>query len=340
MSGAEAENRLLRRAIETITSSLELDEVLAATLELVTEATGGDACFLLPVGRRAGAPRAARRIARSSRTRSARCRCARRGRFGLGGRAPRRRRHPRGQVGRLPLQVLPRARRRAVHRRCSRFRWSPRSRRAVGVFNVHSRGAAAASPRPTSAFLRLIASLIAERDRERQPVPDARRARRPRWRTSSARPSRSQEEERRRVATEIHDGVTQQLVSIWYRLQACGAEPSRRPRPGRARAGRRASSSWTMPWRRRASRSTTCARRSWTTSGWRRACARWRCASSGRGQCRGRARRRRTGSRLPPHHEVALYRIAQEAVTNVRKHANAGERCASWLRGSRRQGRC
>jgi signal transduction histidine kinase len=31
----------------------------------------------------------------------------------------------------------------------------------------------------------------------------------------------AQEEERRRVATEIHDGVTQQLISIWYRVQAC-----------------------------------------------------------------------------------------------------------------------
>ena len=42
----EAENRLLHRVIETITSSVELDAVLAATVELVTEATGGDACFL------------------------------------------------------------------------------------------------------------------------------------------------------------------------------------------------------------------------------------------------------------------------------------------------------
>src|SRR6266542_1919273 len=36
---------------------------------------------------------------------------------------------------------------------------------------------------------------------------------------------------RRRVAAEIHDGVTQQLVSVWYRLQAIGrslrAEPDR-----------------------------------------------------------------------------------------------------------------
>jgi signal transduction histidine kinase len=31
----------------------------------------------------------------------------------------------------------------------------------------------------------------------------------------------AQEEERRRVATEIHDGVTQHLISIWYRMNAC-----------------------------------------------------------------------------------------------------------------------
>src|SRR5262245_23108333 len=42
----------------------------------------------------------------------------------------------------------------------------------------------------------------------------------------------AQEEERRRVAADIHDGVTQQLVSIWYRLQACGR--SLRDDPDRA----------------------------------------------------------------------------------------------------------
>lgn len=31
----------------------------------------------------------------------------------------------------------------------------------------------------------------------------------------------AQEEERRRVATEIHDGVMQQLISVWYRMNAC-----------------------------------------------------------------------------------------------------------------------
>src|SRR5262245_63313724 len=46
MGRVEAENRLRHRVIETITSSVELDAVLAATVELVTEATGGDACFL------------------------------------------------------------------------------------------------------------------------------------------------------------------------------------------------------------------------------------------------------------------------------------------------------
>src|SRR6202022_4797640 len=31
----------------------------------------------------------------------------------------------------------------------------------------------------------------------------------------------AQEDERRRVATEIHDGVTQHLISIYYRMNAC-----------------------------------------------------------------------------------------------------------------------
>src|SRR5260370_13168142 len=62
----------------------------------------------------------------------------------------------------------------------------------------------------------------------------------------------AQEEERRRVATEIHDGGAQQLISIWYRVQACerlvepgpppargaleGAKPLIRAGPKRAQA--------------------------------------------------------------------------------------------------------
>jgi two-component system, NarL family, sensor kinase len=46
LASVEAENRLLHRVVETITSDLGLDTVLRSVVDLVAEATRGDACFL------------------------------------------------------------------------------------------------------------------------------------------------------------------------------------------------------------------------------------------------------------------------------------------------------
>jgi hypothetical protein len=58
----EAENRILHRVIEAISSSLDLDVVLHETIALVIEATRGDACFPSPVGTGAAGPHPACRL--------------------------------------------------------------------------------------------------------------------------------------------------------------------------------------------------------------------------------------------------------------------------------------
>jgi len=131
-----------------------------------------------------------------------------------------------------------------------------------------------------------------------------------------------QEEERRRVATEIHDGVTQQLVSIWFRVHACQRLLDRGEVAGAiAELGTmKQAIDETLAETRNAIynlRPATLddlglvaalhefASRFQTETG-------IQCSVEAAGE-----------SRLPPHLETALYRIAQEALANVRKHAGA-----------------
>lgn len=317
LRSVEAENRLLHRAIETITSSLELDSVFGATLDLVTETTGGDVCFLFlwDPGHERLALRAASAPFQDA-------------------------------VGRVHLALgegisgwV------AAHREVvvipkdkwadSRWKYFPELRgelftsmlsvpmvstsgHLVGVFNVHARERPEFSESDID-VLRLIASLIARaienanlfRDLAEKEATLEQLVRR----TIDA-----QEEERRRLATDIHDGVTQKLISIWYRLHACGH--SLRDDPERA------------------DRELATARELVDSA-----------LEEARGAIYdlrpailddlGLAPSLRTlalqqlqgaveieldvedGISLPPHHEVALYRIAQEAITNIRKHAMA-----------------
>jgi signal transduction histidine kinase len=129
-----------------------------------------------------------------------------------------------------------------------------------------------------------------------------------------------QEEERRRVATEIHDGVTQQLVSVWYRLQAVAR--SLRAEPDRAERDLAAASSLVDDALEEARVAIYNLRPSVLDDLGLGPSLRTLALRQLEGQVEVElAIQDVTG--LPPHHEVALYRIAQEAVTNVRKHADA-----------------
>jgi two-component system NarL family sensor kinase len=132
----------------------------------------------------------------------------------------------------------------------------------------------------------------------------------------AARTVEAQELERRRLAGEIHDGISQRLVSLWYHLLA--AEDATEDTPRLCRELEVA--------------------KELTTA----ALAEARAAIVGLrpsvlddlGLGPGLESLARTLSgfqvelditaeRLPPHVEVALYRIAQEALQNVAKHAEA-----------------
>jgi two-component system NarL family sensor kinase len=126
----------------------------------------------------------------------------------------------------------------------------------------------------------------------------------------------AQEFERRRLAGEIHDGISQRLISLWYRLQA--AEGA-------------AGNQELLAQELDAAKELTTAALDET----RRAIAGLRPSvldDLGLGPSLESLANTLTGPevdldvgpcRLPTHVEMALYRIAQEALQNVLKHAGA-----------------
>lgn len=131
-----------------------------------------------------------------------------------------------------------------------------------------------------------------------------------------------QEEERRRVATEIHDGVTQQLVSIWFRVHACQRLLERNA-VDEALTELSATKSL-IDQTLVDARSAIYNLRPATLDDLGLVAALHELASTFQEE---------TGVdvsvaapaeiRVPPHLETALYRIAQEALTNVKKHSRA-----------------
>ncbi|MGZ8570614.1 MAG: GAF domain-containing sensor histidine kinase [Actinomycetota bacterium] len=316
-SSVEAENRLLRRAIETITSSLELDAVFGATIDLVTETTGGDVCFLFlwdPLHERLDLRAASAPFQEA--------------------------------VGKVQLELgegisgwV------AEHREVvvipedkwadSRWKYWPELRgelfnsmlsvpmvsgsgELVGVFNVHSRGRPEFSESDVE-VLSLVASLIA-RAIENANLFRALAEKEATLEQLVRMTIDAQEEERRRLATEIHDGVTQTLISIWYRLQACGN--SLRDEPDRAE-GELATARELVDAALGEARGAIYDLRPSILDDLGLAPSLRTLAFQ---QLQGEVEIElavEDGISLPPHHEVAVYRIAQEAVTNIRKHAEA-----------------
>lgn len=130
----------------------------------------------------------------------------------------------------------------------------------------------------------------------------------------------AQEEERRRVATEIHDGVTQYLVSIWYRVHACERLLLRDPEAAGAEL---AATKELIDEALAEARGAILDLRPATLDDLGLAPSLEALV----------ARAFRDGDvntfvdatplELVPHVEVALYRIAQEALNNVKRHADA-----------------
>jgi two-component system, NarL family, sensor kinase len=214
---AQAENRVLNRIIEVLFSGSDLDDVLSATTTLILEAVSADACFVHLIDEKQG---------------------------GLVLRAAS---DPfRDMVGHVRLKIGEGVAGWVTEHRTSavvpdkwsdeRYKYIPElggerysslasiplicpSGRLIGAFNIHNVEPRDFTPEAL-AFLEHVGSMVAAAIEHaalfREVVAKERALQGMVERTVQA-----QEEERRRVATEIHDGVTQHLISIWYRMNAC-----------------------------------------------------------------------------------------------------------------------
>ena len=311
-----AENRLLRLAIDLTSSDLDLAEILHRVPDLVTEATGSDVCFVHLVDED-------------------------RQRVVLAGATP-----PFDEVvGTVELAigegvagwVARNAEPAVIPDKWSdrRYRYIPALRgqefrslvsvpmlaggRVVGVLNVHSREERVYGQNDL-VLLTGVSSLVA-RTIEKARLYQRLAEREETLERFAARTVEAQELERRRLAGEMHDGISQRLISLWYHLLAAEDAASQDPGP---KAGT-------------VTRELTAAKELATA-----ALAEARAAivglrpsvldDLGLGAGLESLARSLSGltveldieaERLPPHVEVALYRIAQEALQNVVKHADA-----------------
>jgi len=310
-SSLEAENRLLRLVIDLTSSDLDLGEVLRRVPALVTEATGSDVCFVHLVDEE-------------------------RQRVVLAGATP-----PFDEVvGTVELAIgegvagwVARNAEPAVipdKWNDQRYRYIPALRgedyaslvsvpmlvegRVVGVLNVHSEQQRTYGDADL-ALLTGVANLVArsvEKAQLHQRLADREEA----LEAFAARIVEAQEKERRHLAGEIHDGISQRLVSLWYHLLAAGdatGDPALLERElGLAKELATAALDET--------RSAIAGLRPSVLD------------DLGLGPGLESLVRTLSGvtvqldviaERLPSHMDVALYRIAQEALQNVMKHAGA-----------------
>jgi len=216
-ASVEAENRLLHRVVETITSNQGIDAVLRSIVELVVEATRGDACFLHLWDPRTGGLvlRAA-----SAGFEDAVGKVRLRQGEGIAGWAAEHR-----QVVTIGddkwadprYKYIPELRGEDYASLIS-LPMVRRGHRVVGVVNVHTKARRHHTDEEV-AVLSDVAGLLAgivENARLYSRLAE-REAELERF---AARTIELQELERRRVAADIHDGISQRLVSLWYHLSA------------------------------------------------------------------------------------------------------------------------
>ncbi|HVA38068.1 MAG TPA: sensor histidine kinase [Candidatus Dormibacteraeota bacterium] len=131
----------------------------------------------------------------------------------------------------------------------------------------------------------------------------------------------AQEEERQRVAGDIHDGLTQQLVGIWYRVHACERLIETAPQAAReelavikARIDESLVEARNALYNLRPSTLDDLG----LLPALHSLVARFQEETGVHGRIVAEAL-----PDLPEHYEIALYRIVQEALNNARKHAQA-----------------
>lgn len=308
-----AENHLLRRIIEVTSSDLDVREASQRAAALVTEATGSDVCFV--------------HIVEEDRDRVV-----------LAGATP-----PFDELaGTVELAigegvagwVAQHGEPAVVPDKWNddRYRYIPALRgedyaslvsvpmlahgRVVGVLNVHSKQQRSYGERDL-ALLTQVANLLA-RTIEKARLYNRLAEREEMLEAFAARTVEAQELERRRLAGEIHDGIGQRLVSLWYHLLA--AEDA-------------AGGSETLTYELAVAKELATAALQETRS----AITGLRPSvlddlglaagleSLGRSIPALEVELDVEPDRLPSHVEVALYRIAQEALQNVVKHAGASK---------------
>jgi two-component system NarL family sensor kinase len=308
-----SENRLLRRIIEVTSSDLDIREASGRVAALVTEATESDVCFVHVVEED-------------------------RGRVVMAGATP-----PFDElVGTVELAigegvagwVAEHAEPAVVPDKWNddRYRYIPALRgedyaslvsvpmlahgRVVGVLNVHSKQQRSYGERDL-ALLTQVANLLA-RTIEKALLYNRLAEREEMLEAFAARTVEAQELERRRLAGEIHDGIGQRLVSLWYHLlaaeDAAGGDETLAYELAVAKELATAALQET--------RSAITGLRPSVLDDLGLAAG---LESLGRSIPALEVELDVEPDRLPSHVEVALYRIAQEALQNVVKHAGASK---------------
>ncbi|MEX2556449.1 MAG: GAF domain-containing sensor histidine kinase [Actinomycetota bacterium] len=315
----DREREILYRVIQVASSSLEAEDILSSFVELVSQAVGCEICFVYlwdaedhALVLRAAPADHARSVGR------VRLRLGE----GIAGWAAEHR-EP------VLLRRDPMADPRYLHvpeLRTERFRAMlsipilSRTGVLIGVINVHSPHAGHFSDEDAR-FLEHAASLVAggiENARLFELAARKEEALAALVRTTI----QTQEEERRRVATEIHDGVTQQLVSIWYRVCACQRllEQGQFDRISEELLATKQLLDETLA----EARSAIYDLRPATLDDLGLVAALHELTARFRSETGIVAHVEAEEIRLSPHVETALYRVTQEGLTNVKKHAGAG----------------
>ncbi|MGH2721799.1 MAG: GAF domain-containing sensor histidine kinase [Actinomycetota bacterium] len=312
----QAENHVLNRIIEVLFSGSDLDEVLSSTTALILEAVSADACFLHLIDEEHG---------------------------GLVLRAAS---DPfRDMVGQVRLRIGEGVAGWVTEHRVSavipdkwsddRYRYIPElggerfsslasvplicpSGRLIGAFNIHT-----IEPRDFTAgslaFLEHVGSMVAaaiEHASLFREVVDKERA----LQAMVERTVQAQEEERRRIATEIHDGVTQHLISMWYRLNACERLLDKDVSRARVELG---VAKELIDEALAEARGAIYDLRPTTLDDLGLVAALDALVGRTLGPDVEFTFVPDVSRPLPPHLETALYRMAQEAIANIRKHAEA-----------------